>query len=637
MSENESNCHSGNLHESGQLISQNRLIIDGDCGFCRLWANYFRQIARERFEIVTSAESAASIPQIAPEQFAQSVVFIDTGGRIYYAAEACFRALSLNPVLSFLGWLYGACKPFAAVSECVYKIVAANRSVFSKLTFLLWGKQIEVPQYNLLREFFLRGLGLIYLIAFLSLIPQMPGLFGSQGVMPVSGYTAMVEQTLNQRGEDLIKYWYVPSVFWISQSDVFLTGILWAGVIASFLLMINIAPALCAAICFGLYLSICSVGAPFMSFQWDALLLEVGFLAILFAPWKWLPGRMPTAASRVVVWLYRWLLFRLMLASGVVKLTSGDKVWADWTALDYHYFTQPLPGPLSWYAHQLPAWFQKFSVGGMFFIELVVPFFIFAPRRLRFAAGLLLAFLQVLIILTGNYTFFNLLSLLLVLVCWDDQALERFFSWIKIKGKGLILKSPEVKCASETFFKRRIVIPVIAILVIWMSITPLVGSFRIMVPGWASAPNAWFGSFRIVNGYGLFAVMTTERREIVIEGSHDGVDWVAYEFKYKPGDVNRLPAQIAPFQPRLDWQMWFAALGNYQGNPWLLNLQGRLLQGSDPVRKLLAVDPFADRPPRYIRSVIYDYRFTTPEERKKTGAWWSRKLLGDYNPVLEWR
>lgn len=642
MPENESKyCINPDFGPSG-LAGKNLLIIDGDCGFCRRWALYFQQLALKRFEIVTSQEVSELFPQIPPHQFQESVKFIDIEGSLYHSAEACFRALALNPLFAFLMFFYRVMKPFARVSELLYRVVASNRIFFSRVTRVFWGNKVEVPHYALLQFLFLRGIGLIYLIAFLSLIPEMMGLFGAQGVMPIAGYTQMVEEALSQSGQSLMRFWYVPSVFWLGQSDIFILGVLWAGVVAALLLVLNIAPAITAAICFFLYLSICAVGSPFMSFQWDALLLEVGFLAILFAPWRFLPwrGQFAPAPSRVIVWLYRWLLFRLMFASGAVKLSSGDRVWAEGTALNYHYFTQPIPNPLSWFVHHLPEWFHRFSVGGMFFIELVVPFFIFAPRRLRFAAGIVLAFLQILILLTGNYTFFNLLSLLLILTCWDDQALEWIFGLFK---RGLS-KAPQSQSnhlrpvMAESFFKRIVLIPSVALLVLWMSIAPLAGSLRIATPGWVSALNSQLGQFRIVNGYGLFAMMTTERREILIEGSRDGVNWFVYEFKYKPGALNRRPSQIAPFQPRLDWQMWFAALGNYQGNPWLLNLQARLLQAEPSVRNLLEVDPFGDQPPRYIRALLYDYRFTTPEERRQSGGdWWSRNLLGAYNPVLERR
>ena len=642
MPENEPNCPLVTNDAHVNPAPQNLLIIDGECGFCKRWALYFQQIAPGRFQIGSSQEAGPLFPQITQEQFAQSVKFIDTGGAIYHGAEACFRALSLNPVFCFLVWFYQGFQPFARCSEAVYRVVASNRMLFSKLTLLFWGEELNVSRVLMIRSLFLRGLGIVYLIAFLSLIPQMLGLFGSQGVMPVAEYARIVEEALAQQGGNMIRFWYIPSVFWYSQSDTVLMVVLWLGVVAALFLVINIAPAIAAAICFVLYLSICAVGEPFMGFQWDALLLEMGFLAIFFAPWKLFPGRgqFAPAPSRVIIWLYRWLLFRLMFASAVVKLSSGDKVWADWRALDFHYFTQPIPNPVSWYAHQLPRWFQEFSVGSMFFIELVVPFFIFAPRRLRFGAGGLLAFLQVLIILTGNYTFFNWLTLLLVLTCWDDQALEWFSSLFRNRrSKVQIVDEAGSRrpCKPEIFLKRWIIIPALAVLVTWMSIAPLVGAFRINSPQWVSLWNRYLGQFRIVNGYGLFAVMTTERREIVIEGSHDGVNWLPYEFKYKPGDVNRLPPQIAPFQPRLDWQMWFASLGDYQANPWLLNLQGRILEGSQPVCKLLGRDPFAGHPPRYIRAILYDYKFTTPEEHKQTGAWWSRKLLGPYNPTLERR
>jgi hypothetical protein len=371
--------------------------------------------------------------------------------------------------------------------------------------------------------------------------------------------------------------------------------------------------------------------------------------------------------SRIALWLLRWLLFRLMFESGCVKLLSHDAAWRNLTALNYHYETQPLPTWIAWYAHQLPASLQRISTASMFGIELVVPFFIFAPRRLRqFACAALIA-LQVFIFLTGNYCFFNLLTIALCVLLLDDVALKKLMPWVRKNTKaaegsrtprpfGVPDASPASRSVVECGGARPegplslshspdtrhltirpfITIPLAAVIVV-VSLVHFSAMFRL--PEWTRpkpivAFYEWISPLRSVNSYGLFAIMTTNRMEIVVEGSNDGKTWLPYEFKYKPGDVNRRPGFVAPHQPRLDWQMWFAALGTYRENPWLINFCMRLLHGSPEVLGLLARNPFPAAPPRYIRAVAYDYHFTTIAERRKTGAWWKREAKGLYLPLI---
>ena len=303
-----------------------------------------------------------------------------------------------------------------------------------------------------------------------------------------------------------------------------------------------------------------------------------------------------------------------MFSSGLVKLLSGDPAWRGLTALTFHYETQPLPTWPAWYAHQLPVWFHRFSAVVMFAIELIAPFLIAGPRRLRHLAGALLIALQGLIALTGNYAYFNLLTVALCLFLFDDAALA------PVLGR-LPLREPE----GDAFLPRR---PAFAVAVL-LAILGLVPLLRLLDRRIGSPPPLrWVSGliqpFHLANGYGLFAVMTTERPEIVVEGSEDGETWGAYAFRFKPGDPGRRPAFVAPHQPRLDWQMWFAALGQCRDSPWLYGLFQRLLEGSPPVLALLADDPFPERPPRYVRALVYDYRFATAEERARTGHWWRR-------------
>ena len=379
-----------------------------------------------------------------------------------------------------------------------------------------------------------------------------------------------------------------------------------AGALAGFAIILGVGRRIALAIAFILYLSLVSVGQDFLSFQWDFLLLECGFLAIFLLP----------VFPRV--WLFRWLLFRLMFLSGAVKLLSGDPTWRNLTALQYHYQTQPLPTPFAWYFHQLPADFQKASVVFVFVVELLIPFLMFAPRRVRFFAGGMTVVLQILIFITGNYAFFNLLTLALCLFLYDDAVLRRFRRKAPAEPRSTVLQ--------------RSVTAVLFTFILLASCFELMGTFARRIPQPAATLLSAMAPFGIVNTYGLFAVMTTSRLEITVEGSNDGQTWLAYRFKYKPGDLDRAPRWVQPHQPRLDWQMWFAALGSYQGNPWFVNFMLRLLEGSPDVPALLAVNPFPSAPPRYIRAQVYDYKFTNMAEHRATGNWWRRELKGTYFP-----
>jgi hypothetical protein len=439
---------------------------------------------------------------------------------------------------------------------------------------------------------FRKMLGAIYAIAFLSLYLQIAGLIGSRGILPLRLYLARISEAFGAG-----RYWSFPTVFWIASSDFALKAVCAAGVAFSILLMAGYAERVALIVCWALYLSLTVAGQDFMSFQWDILLLETGFLAIFLG------------FSPVIVWLYRWLLFRLVLLSGAVKLLSGDPAWRTLAALKFHYETQPLPTPVAWYMHQLPGWFQEASAAMMFGIELGAPLLIFAPRRLRLGAAIAIVFLQILILLTGNYTYFNLLTIALCLFLASD---------------------PQPATSRSRYY---IAIAVAAIL-IPISAGELIAQFLGPMPAPLRYVQRLFAPLNLTSTYGLFAVMTTTRREIVVEGSNDGSSWREYEFRYKPGDVYRPPPWVAPHQPRLDWQMWFAALSSYQSNPWFVNFIVRLLEGSPEVLALLDRNPFPGAPPRYIRAPIYDYTFTDWKIRRATGAWWRREPRGIYLPPV---
>jgi hypothetical protein len=445
----------------------------------------------------------------------------------------------------------------------------------------------------------------------------------------------------------------VPTLCWFSASDGFLKLHCAAGAALALLLLLGIAPAPCLFLLWLVYLSLCVVCREFLSFQWDNLLLETGFLAIFFAPVQLLPRISGAAApSKVVLWLLRWLLFRLMLSSGLVKLMSGDPTWRNITALKFHYETQPLPTWVGWYAHQLADPVQRASTLLMFLVELVLPFCIFAPRRVRQIPCVGFILLQLLILVTGNYCFFNLLTILLCLVLLDDGALllvvpRKWRPPFQRLQPGNENSSDATEPAPATAHRTsaapsryrrwpiQVIFPLtcIAILIPTMQLTAVL-RFRAPWPSPLMTLYSWVAPLRSFNNYGLFAVMTTNRDEIILQGSNDGKTWVDYEFKYKPGDPKRRPGFVAPHQPRLDWQMWFAALGNYQQNLWFVEFCVRVLNGSPQVLALLKHNPFPDAPPRYLRAVVYRYHFTGLAEHHRTGAWWRRELSGEYIPVL---
>ena len=611
------------------------LVYDGDCRFCMLWVQRWKHTTGDGVDYLPFQDErvAALCPELARQRLEAAVQFIDGDGSVYAAAEAVFRCLATHPLRRWPFRLYQKQPWFASTSEVCYRFVANHRAQFSCLTRILWGKHVEPSDYFMVRRLFLVLLGAIYCIAFVSLWAQITGLIGKDGILPAADLMSEAQAAVAADGIGIDRYHILPTLCWWGASDGFLIFQCAAGTVLALCVVAGVAPTICLALLWGLYLSLVTVGREFLSFQWDNLLLETGLLAIFLGPLQILPQpareRPPSPA---VLWLLRLLLFKLMFLSGVVKLASGDPAWHSLTALTRHYETQPLPTWLAWFAHQLPLWFQKTSCVLMFAMELAAPLLIFFPRRLRMTGALALAVLQLFILLTGNYTFFNWLTLALCVLLLDD------FTLVKILPRKLttLYSQPlRVEPSPADRWRLAIVAPV-AIIFVSISAIQLVLPFG-APPRWA-APilevYRWLSPFRSINSYGLFAVMTMERPEIIVEGSANGQDWKEYEFPYKPGDVKRRPGFVAPYQPRLDWQMWFAALANYRQNPWFVNFSARLLQGSPKVLALLKTNPFTHEPPRYVRARLYDYRFTTPEELQRTGAWWHRQPKGEYLPPI---
>jgi hypothetical protein len=474
------------------------------------------------------------------------------------------------------------------------------------------------------RWLFLRLLGCVYLVAFVSLAVQITGLVGDHGVLPVREFLTRAHQRYGASA-----YYDWPTLVWISPSDAWLSTLCWSGAIASLLLIAGMVPTATAALLWALYLSVTTAGQVFLQFQWDSLLLETGLLAILYAPLTWREhvgdAVEPPRSVRWTIWL---LAFKLTFLSGITKILSGDPTWANWTALSYHYETQPIPAWTSWFMYQLPSSVHYWATAGTLLIELAISWLIFLPSRFwrtRLAACVLMILLQVGIGATGNYGFFNVLTIVLYLALLDDRTLGRLLPR-RIAGDE---RWRELNARPIAW---RVAVDVVAVCIALLSGMTLVREMdrtrRVRGPfdrGWAEAVFAWVAPFNSVNGYGLFRVMTTERPEIVIEVSADGAAWKEQEFRWKAGNVMRRPAFIEPHMPRLDWQMWFAALDPFSAQEWLLPLADRLLAGEPAVTRLLGPNPL-DRRPRYVRLAYYQYHFTSSAERAKTGAWWKREF-----------
>ncbi|MDA1093106.1 MAG: lipase maturation factor family protein [Acidobacteria bacterium] len=494
------------------------------------------------------------------------------------------------------------------------------------------------PAYLLSRWIFLRLLGSIYLIAFASLAVQVGGLIGANGILPATDYFDRLFDTLGPTA-----YADYPSLLWFSSSDLTLTTLCAAGVVLSGLLVAGIGPRVVLWMLWVSYLSLTIGGQTFLAFQWDTLLLETGLLACFYAPPGWRPGlATQTPPAPVARWLIWWLLFRLMFLSGVTKLASGDPTWANLTALTYHYQTQPLPLWTAWYVHHLPIWVHQAAAAGMFFVELVLPWLLFAPsrwRQWRLAACSGLVLLQVVIGVTGNYGFFSLLTVALCLTVVDDRAWQRGVFFLRLRQLRHVEPpvSPRLARAGHDRWRGGVA-NAGALILFGLGGLTFAGEIvrdldRRGLPSldlsWSEPILARVRPLRSVNGYGLFRVMTQERPELVVEASIDRVNWVEWHLRWKPGPPSRRPGLVAPHQPRLDWQFWFAALDPRGDSYWWSRLLIGLLEGEPAVTALMGESPFPSGRPRYLRLAYYDYRYTSPAERAETGDWWHRELI-DY-------
>ncbi|MBS0237802.1 MAG: lipase maturation factor family protein [Proteobacteria bacterium] len=584
------------------------LVYDGDCGICRYWIDYWKQQTGDRVVYRPYQEAAGDFPTIPRERFARAIQLIEPDGTIYAGAAATYRTLRHAPGRSAWWWMYERIPGFAGASEWGYAFFARRRDLLARLSYILWGAHLEPERYELISWLFLRLLGGIYVIAFASLAVQIQGLVGERGILPAGEYLDAARQ-----GWGISAYWQMPTLFWLNAQDGALFVATSLGILLGLLVVFGIWTRAALVGLFVLYLSCVYAGQVFMSYQWDLLLLESGFLAIFL-----------TAGSRIVVWLYRWLIFRYLFMSGIVKAISAQPTWHDLTALKYHFMSQPLPTPLAWYAAQLPSWMLAVGTAATLVIELILVFLIFLPRRLRALAAFCILIFQALIILTGNYGFFNLLTIALCLFLFDDAAIrqaipQKLSQWIQNRAP-----QPGRAATASALALTLLVVPVGADRIAQafaLPNLPVVNSITQAISPWL-----------IVNAYGPFATTTMNRPEIIVEGSNDGQSWREYEFRYKPGPIDRRPSWNIPHQPRLDWQMWFAAYGSFAQNPWFERLLRRLLEGSAPVLALLGPNPFPDHPPKRVRALLYDYRFADPATHAETGQWWIRRQEGLYFP-----
>ena len=481
--------------------------------------------------------------------------------------------------------------------------------------------RLSASTHWLTRFVFFRALGLVYTVAFLVVVFQWEPLLGSHGLLPARDFLEHV-RAARGLGSAFVR---VPTLFWLADSDTAFRIGGYVGLGGSLVLLAGFANVPLLASLWFLYMSFVHAGGLFYGYGWEILLLEAGFLAIFLAPlWRLTPFA-PPPPSPLVVTLLRWLLFRLMFGAGLIKL-RGDPCWRDLTCMFWHYETQPNPNPLSWYLHQLPPWFHRLEVLFNHLVELVAPWFYFGPRRARLVAGALTVAFQVLLIVSGNLSFLNWLTLTVAVACFDDASLARLISstWRASLSQAI----PSV----EESKPRTLATYALAVVVALLSLNPIV---NMLSPG--QVMNTSFDPLDLVNTYGAFGSIGRERYEIVLEGTDaqepgDDARWEAYEFMCKPGDPVRRPCWISPYHYRLDWQMWFAAMPGAGTEPWLVHLVARLLEGDVATRRLLAPGPFMDHPPRFIHARLFRYQFTHPADAN--GAWWVRTPAGRYLPAL---
>ncbi|MGP8270599.1 MAG: lipase maturation factor family protein [Terracidiphilus sp.] len=504
------------------------------------------------------------------------------------------------------------------------------------------------------RWIFLRALAVIYFSAFFSLIFQIKGLIGPLGILPAQDYLDAIQEAVGS-----LRFWYAPTLFWLSSSSHSMMAVTWLGLIASVVAFLNLWPRLCFFICFLCFLSFVSAAEVFSGYQSDGMLLEAGFLALFFTPRGFLPGwGAASRPSRACLFLLLWEWFRIYFESGLVKLLSGETQWRDLTAMDEYYQNGPLPTWIGWYVEHLPHWFHAASVVVTLGMELAVIWMLFLPRRLRIVCFCIVTPWEIGVILTANYAFLNYLVLALGVLLLDDRSIRwllparlrtnlpepplkdaappeaRPLSILETAGEGEEETPPATRGLAVYLKIARLCVT--ALMLTWIAYATTVEMIRMPLPDLALpySPVAVLEPFRIANQYGLFAVMTRGRYEIEFQGSNDGENWTPYLFRNKPQALDQAPRIYAPYQPRFEWNLWFASLGDWRQNSLVPLTEERLLENDPDVLALFEGNPFLQAPPRYVRSVLWHYWFTSMDEKRRTGNWWRRDLMGLYAPEL---
>jgi len=531
----------------------------------------------------------------------------------------------------------------------------------------------------LARWLFLRALGLIYFSAFFSLVFQIRGLIGPHGILPAGEYLRALAERFGHTA-----YWYAPTLLWFSQSSRFLLLACWVGMIAAVLLTLNLWPRGMLAVCFVCFLSFVGGARDFSGYQSDGMLLEAGFIAWFFAPRGLRPGLAAAhGSSWASLFLLQWECFRIYFESGVAKIVGGDPQWRNFTALDEYYQNGPLPTWIGWYVQHLPHGFHATMTFLTLALELGLVWLMFFPRRFRVAIFCFMTMWQIGVILTANYTFLNYLTLALGFLILDDRFLGRFFprSWSHRcvgqdgHGNAVLLQQvadaePEQPCragaqpacesagrhaaplqsdadaevAEQSSWRKTLLaqvsylkLAVASVVLTWIFYATLAEMAWMIRPGLPlpTGPVVALDPLRIANRYGLFGIMTRGRYEIEFQGSQDEQTWLAYSFRFKPQDPAKPPGIYAPYQPRFDWNLWFASLSSWREEPMVWKTERELLAGNQDVLALFGKNPFPDRAPKQVRAIVYQYWFTTLAEKGSTGMWWRREMLGIYAPTLE--
>jgi hypothetical protein len=504
------------------------------------------------------------------------------------------------------------------------------------------------------RWIFLRALAAFYFSAFFSLLFQIEGLIGPRGVLAAGKFLNALQSETG-----LLRFWYAPTLLWISSGGQMMTAVTWLGLVASIAAFLNLWPRLSLFVCLICFLSFVTAAEAFSSYQSDGMLLEAGFLALFFAPRGFLPGLGITSpTSRASLFLLLWEWFRIYFESGIVKFLSGDPEWRNYTAMDEYYQNGPLPTWIGWYFEHLPHWFHAATVVATLGMELAVVWMLFLPRRARLICFCIVTPWEVGVILTANYTFLNYLVLALGFLLLDDRSVR----WLLPARLRALLPEPQesedaprkteslsildtsnemkesepsvVRSWTRVFATARLAVT--AVMLTWIAYATTVEMIRMPWPELPlpSEPVVALEPLRIANQYGLFAVMTRGRYEIEFQGSNDGENWTPYLFRYKPQALDQAPGIYAPYQPRFEWNLWFASLGDWRQNNLVPLTEERLLEDDPDVLALFRGNPFGQAPPRYVRAVLWQYWFTSMEEKRRSGNWWKRELIGLYAPEL---